>query len=76
LNGLEGLVPAAYLRIDPNAVQQPEYVQALYDYQARTELELSIYAGAVIEVTNKNCAEGWWEGKFNICIINQMLTRY
>ncbi|KAI8057680.1 SH3 domain-containing protein [Syncephalis plumigaleata] len=62
LNGQEGLVPASYIQIDPDAVRQPEYVQALYDYQARSDVELSIYAGAVIEVTNRDCADGWWEG--------------
>ncbi|KAI9598558.1 hypothetical protein BDF19DRAFT_419578 [Syncephalis fuscata] len=62
LNGQEGIVPASYVQLDPDAVLQPEYVQALYDYQARTDVELSMYAGAVIEVTNRNCAEGWWEG--------------
>lgn len=83
MNGLEGLIPAAYVKLNQGAIleagheneqhegdeeeeeeeaEEGEYVQALYDYQARSELELSIYAGAVILITSKECSEGWWEG--------------
>ncbi|KAI9229416.1 MAG: hypothetical protein DHS80DRAFT_29848 [Piptocephalis tieghemiana] len=73
LNGLEGLVPAAYLAIDEDESDDEQdkdtlngsidLVQAIYDYQARSEEEMSIYAGVIIEVTNRECSEGWWEGR-------------
>jgi len=66
LNGQIGLVPAAYIRIEEELdlppEEAPELVQALYDYQARSEFELSMYAGAIIQITSKECSEGWWEG--------------
>jgi hypothetical protein len=35
----------------------------MYDYERRSDAELSIYVGAIIEVTSRECSEGWWEGK-------------
>jgi uncharacterized protein YgiM (DUF1202 family) len=63
LNGQEGLIPAAYIKVEfEGDGEADEYVQALYDYTARNHLELSLYAGAIVLVTSKDCSEGWWEG--------------
>lgn len=37
-------------------------VKVLYDYESQSPEELTIKEGDVIQVTNKEVAEGWWEG--------------
>lgn len=37
-------------------------VRAMYDYDAQSDLELSIRQGDVIVLTSTDCSEGWWEG--------------
>lgn len=72
LGGQTGLVPAAYLQDGtsetiPDQVSESVYpkAQALYDFDAQSELELSIRVGDVIDVTDQNVADGWWEGTLN-----------
>ncbi|KAI0244503.1 Protein BZZ1, partial [Massospora cicadina] len=64
LNGNTGLVPAAYISTSDIA-STGIMAQAIYDFDAQAETDLSIRAGELIEVTNQNVAEGWWEGKLN-----------
>ncbi|CAI2169478.1 9273_t:CDS:10 [Funneliformis geosporum] len=54
-NGKEGLVPASY-------IEYHDFVQVLYDYESQSPEELTIKEGDVIQVTNRDVAEGWWEG--------------
>ncbi|KAI8603269.1 hypothetical protein EDD21DRAFT_42808 [Dissophora ornata] len=62
-----GLVPGSYIEIEQfyearseaGAVQK---VRALYDYDAQSDLELTIRQGEVIVLTSTDCSEGWWEG--------------
>ncbi|CAG8475963.1 12432_t:CDS:10 [Funneliformis caledonium] len=57
-NGKEGLVPASY-------IEYHDFVQVLYDYESQSPEELTIKEGDVIQVTNRDVAEGWWEGILN-----------
>ncbi|KAJ9050337.1 Protein BZZ1 [Entomophthora muscae] len=63
LDGKTGLVPATY--ITSSADTAALIVQALYDYDAQTDSDLTIREGEMIEVTNQEVSEGWWEGKLN-----------
>lgn len=72
LGGQTGLVPAAYLHdgtseVLPVQASDNDYpkAQALYDFDAQSELELSIRVGDIIDVTDQNVADGWWEGSLN-----------
>jgi len=38
-------------------------VQAMYDYAAQTDEEISITAGDILLVTNPDLGDGWMEGK-------------
>nr|CAG8531092.1 8011_t:CDS:10 [Entrophospora candida] len=58
-NEQEGLVPAAYIEY------QTLSIKVLYDYEAQVPEELTIKEGDVIEITDRNVADGWWEGKLN-----------
>ncbi|KAF9971625.1 hypothetical protein BGZ73_005417 [Actinomortierella ambigua] len=67
LNNRTGLVPASYMEIEQfyeaSSEAAPEQkVRALYDYDAQSDLELTIREGDVIVLTSTNCSEGWWEG--------------
>ncbi|KAF9112165.1 SCF ubiquitin ligase complex subunit cdc4 [Mortierella sp. AM989] len=67
LNGLTpGLIPASYIEIEqfyeaPSEAVPIQKVQALYDYDAQSDLELTIREGDVIILTSTDCSEGWWE---------------
>ncbi|KAF9405191.1 hypothetical protein BGZ94_003713 [Podila epigama] len=71
LNGsAPGLIPASYIEIEqfyeaPNETAPAQYVRALYDYDAQSELELTIRQGDLIVLTSTDCSEGWWEGTLN-----------
>ncbi|RIA98362.1 hypothetical protein C1645_731713 [Glomus cerebriforme] len=58
-NGKEGLVPASYIEYQNLTT---DFVKVLYDYESQSPEELTIKEGDVIQVTNKDVAEGWWEG--------------
>ncbi|RGB41255.1 hypothetical protein C1646_663191 [Rhizophagus diaphanus] len=58
-NGKEGLVPASYIEYQNLTT---DFVKVLYDYESQSPEELTIKEGDVIQVTNKEVAEGWWEG--------------
>jgi len=76
-----GLVPTSYIEVVPRRVSQSkkvgpqvtprrhgkkiEYMQALYDYQARGSDEISIKAGDKIVVISKDDGSGWTEGELN-----------
>ncbi|KAG0256464.1 hypothetical protein DFQ27_005706 [Actinomortierella ambigua] len=67
LDKRSGLVPATYIEIEQfyeaYSESAPEQkVRALYDYDAQSDLELTIREGDVIVLTSTNCSEGWWEG--------------
>ncbi|KAF9379631.1 hypothetical protein CPB97_008860 [Podila verticillata] len=68
LNGSQpGLIPASYIEIGqfyeaPNETPPVQQVRAMYDYDAQSDLELSIRQGDVIVLTSTDCSEGWWEG--------------
>jgi len=38
-------------------------VQAMYDYEAGTEEELTISAGEILHVVNRDVGDGWMEGR-------------
>ncbi|KAF9361985.1 hypothetical protein BGX26_008157 [Mortierella sp. AD094] len=62
-----GLIPASYIEIEqfyeaPSKAAPVQKVQALYDYDAQSDLELTIREGDVIILTSTDCSEGWWEG--------------
>ncbi|CAH1761505.1 3370_t:CDS:10 [Entrophospora sp. SA101] len=61
-NEQEGLVPAAYIEYQ---TLSSDFVKVLYDYEAQVPEELTIKEGDVIEITDRNVADGWWEGKLN-----------
>ncbi|KAI7829549.1 hypothetical protein BC939DRAFT_509470, partial [Gamsiella multidivaricata] len=69
LNGsAPGLIPASYIEIEQFHEAQSEaapiqQVRALYDYDAQSDLELTIREGDIIVLTSTDCSEGWWEGK-------------
>ncbi|PKY15196.1 hypothetical protein GLOIN_2v1482746 [Rhizophagus irregularis DAOM 181602=DAOM 197198] len=62
-NGKEGLVPASYIEYQNLTT---DFVKVLYDYESQSPEELTIKEGDVIQVTNKEVAEGWWEEKKSI----------
>lgn len=37
-------------------------MQAIYDFDSQAQGELSISAGEILEITNKDVGDGWWEG--------------
>jgi len=53
------LVPASYIEYQNLST---DFVKVLYDYESQSPEELTIKEGDVIQVTNKDVAEGWWEG--------------
>ncbi|KAI9242515.1 MAG: hypothetical protein BYD32DRAFT_362651, partial [Podila humilis] len=62
-----GLIPASYIEIEqfheaPSETPSVQQVRAMYDYDAQSDLELSIRQGDVIVLTSTDCSEGWWEG--------------
>ena len=76
--GVSGIVPTNYLKITtsspvkqishlgdipPTLSSGPQYVVAVYDYDASDEGEISYKAGDQIEVIEADKAEEWWEGK-------------
>ncbi|EEB09283.2 diacylglycerol binding protein Bzz1 [Schizosaccharomyces japonicus yFS275] len=63
----EGLVPASYLDLPGQAsvAQDESYVRALYDYTAQTDLEISLQAGDVIRVIQRDSGNGWSEGELD-----------
>ncbi|KAG0367239.1 hypothetical protein BGZ54_004196, partial [Gamsiella multidivaricata] len=67
LNGsAPGLIPASYIEIEQFHEAQSEaapiqQVRALYDYDAQSDLELTIREGDIIVLTSTDCSEGWWE---------------
>ncbi|KAI9140317.1 hypothetical protein BKA69DRAFT_515846 [Paraphysoderma sedebokerense] len=78
--GEEGLIPASYCEMGegeggassnkentsgPTSAEPGSKVRALYSYTAQTEVELTIQEGDEIEITSKDCGDGWWEGKLN-----------
>ncbi|KAG0022473.1 hypothetical protein BGZ80_000175 [Entomortierella chlamydospora] len=68
LNGsAPGLIPASYIEIEQSYEASSEAgpvqkVKVLYDYDAQSDLELTIREGDVIVLTSTDCSEGWWEG--------------
>ncbi|CAG8504074.1 11876_t:CDS:10 [Acaulospora colombiana] len=60
-NGRSGLVPATYIEY----ISSGDYVRVLYDYDAQSPEELTIKEGDVIEVTDRDVGNGWWEGTLN-----------
>ncbi|KAG0006715.1 hypothetical protein BGZ65_004795 [Modicella reniformis] len=68
LNGsTPGLIPASYIEIEQfyeasSETAPVQQVRALYDYDAQSNLELSIREGDIIALTSMDCSEGWWEG--------------
>ncbi|KAF9198350.1 hypothetical protein BGZ49_000847, partial [Haplosporangium sp. Z 27] len=67
LNGsAPGLIPASYIEIEqsyeaPGESVPEQKVRAMYDYDAQSDLELTIREGDVIVLTSTDCSEGWWE---------------
>ncbi|KAG0198886.1 hypothetical protein BGX28_007724 [Mortierella sp. GBA30] len=62
-----GLVPAAYIEIEQfyeaaSEAAPVQQVRALYDYDAQSDLELTIRQGDILVLTSMDCSEGWWEG--------------
>ncbi|CAG8434589.1 6981_t:CDS:10 [Ambispora gerdemannii] len=57
-----GLVPASYIEIENHEGIHRDYVRVLYDYKAQTAEELTIHENEIIQVTNRNIGDGWWEG--------------
>ena len=45
-----------------NTVDPSPPVRALFDYDAQSDLELTIRQGDVLLLTSTDCSEGWWEG--------------
>ncbi|KAF9172429.1 hypothetical protein BGX21_003828 [Mortierella sp. AD011] len=68
LNGsAPGLIPASYIEVGQSYEASSEAgpvqkVKVLYDYDAQSDLELTIREGDVIILTSTDCSEGWWEG--------------
>jgi hypothetical protein len=77
MSGNFGIVPTNYLTITTSSFSRqvsniadipapslgPQYVVAVYDYDASDEGEISYKAGDQIEVLEADQAEEWWEGK-------------
>lgn len=77
MSGNSGMVPTNYLTINTATISRqvsniadilapspgPQYVVAVYDYDASDEGEISYKAGDQIEVLEADQAEEWWEGK-------------
>ncbi|GJJ77311.1 formin-binding protein 1 [Entomortierella parvispora] len=68
--GATGLIPATYIEIEkfyeaPAEAAPVQKVRALFDYDAQSDLELTIRQGDVLVLTSTNCSEGWWEGTLN-----------
>ncbi|KAF9573211.1 hypothetical protein EC968_008849 [Mortierella alpina] len=64
---VSGLVPAAYIEIEQfyeaaSEAAPLQQVRVLYDYDAQSDLELTIKQGDVLVLTSTDCSEGWWEG--------------
>ncbi|KAF9193140.1 hypothetical protein BGZ51_004112 [Haplosporangium sp. Z 767] len=60
-----GLIPASYIEIDygaPTEAPPVQQVRVLYDYDAQSDLELTIKQGDILVLTSTDCSEGWWEG--------------
>ncbi|KAG0042311.1 hypothetical protein BGZ83_000610 [Gryganskiella cystojenkinii] len=65
-----GLIPATYIEVEqfyeaPTEAAPVQRVRALFDYDAQSDLELSIRTGDVLVLTSTDCSEGWWEGTLN-----------
>jgi hypothetical protein len=41
-------------------------VRVLYDYDAQSDLELTIRENEVVVLTSTDCSEGWWEGTVSL----------
>jgi hypothetical protein len=83
-SGMSGLTPANYVKLLTNestagtfpsqrknvshVSNQMTKVRVLYDYNAQSQIELTIRVGDIIEVTNTQITdcEGWWEGKMGL----------
>ncbi|KAF9904149.1 hypothetical protein EC991_002984 [Linnemannia zychae] len=67
VNGSSGLIPLSYIEIEqfyeaPTEAAPIQKVRVLYDYDAQSNLELSIREGDIVVLTSTDCSEGWWEG--------------
>jgi len=67
--------PGGYIAVRVNNYQvtslikgvQVKSVRALYRFDARTEKEISMEPGDIIEITYQDDQPGWWEGKLRGC---------
>ncbi|KAF9933739.1 hypothetical protein FBU30_004540 [Linnemannia zychae] len=67
VNGSSGLIPLSYIEMEPDIGVATEAspiqrVRVLYDYDAQSNLELTIREGDIVILTSTDCSEGWWEG--------------
>ncbi|KAF9108952.1 hypothetical protein BGX29_000040 [Mortierella sp. GBA35] len=68
LNGsASGLIPLSYIEIEqffeaPTEAPPVQKVRVLYDYDAQSNLELTIREGDILVLTSTDCSDGWWEG--------------
>ncbi|KAF9132893.1 hypothetical protein BGW39_011079 [Mortierella sp. 14UC] len=67
VNGSSGLIPLSYIEIEqfyeaPMEAAAIQKVRVLYDYDAQSNLELSIREGDIVVLTSTDCSDGWWEG--------------
>ncbi|EPX70515.1 diacylglycerol binding protein Bzz1 [Schizosaccharomyces octosporus yFS286] len=71
IGGLDGLLPSTYVELENNAAgstngtvetANEQYVKAAFDYEAQSELEITIREGDVIRVTQRDAGNGWSEG--------------
>ncbi|KAF9136636.1 hypothetical protein BGX30_010981 [Mortierella sp. GBA39] len=67
VNGSSGLIPLSYIEMEqfyeaPTEPAPIQKVRALYDYDAQSNLELTIHEGDIVVLTSTDCSEGWWEG--------------
>ncbi|KAF9155061.1 hypothetical protein BG015_011199 [Linnemannia schmuckeri] len=67
VNGSSGLIPLSYIEMEQfyeasSEVAPIQKVRVLYDYDAQSNLELTIREGDIVDLTSTDCSEGWWEG--------------
>ncbi|KAF8942128.1 hypothetical protein BGZ47_006803 [Haplosporangium gracile] len=67
VNGSSGLIPLSYIEMEqlyeaPSEAAPIQKVRVLYDYDAQSNLELTIHEGDILDLTSTDCSEGWWEG--------------
>ncbi|KAG9072159.1 hypothetical protein KI688_006383 [Linnemannia hyalina] len=67
VNGSSGLIPLSYIEMEqfyeaPTEPAPIQKVRVLYDYDAQSNLELTIHEGDIVVLTSTDCSEGWWEG--------------